>query len=102
MVIRKEDMDEKFNILVKTTASTEIVVLLNALTVSEAEVEFCGCEDFWILHNPDERLYPEVHTVQIELFVVVHFFQFEAIQLSIVNFINFWIGLVIPVITELI
>ena len=96
IVIQRLDIDKGLIILPKTTIpvvaiTTDVVVWLRALAVSDA---------FGVSHTPDERTKPDKQVSQVELFVLMHFFQFLAAQLVIISFMSFWTGLDTPLTAE--
>ena len=81
----------------------EIADIFKVLAVSKSKLVLFGVES-WSkeTHDLELKSYPERHISQIELLVLMHFFQLEDIQLSTVSFIKFWTGAVTPAIEEFI
>ena len=82
--------------------TTDVVVLLRALAVSDVVCELWEVVVFENSHTPDVRMEPETQVSQARLFVLMHLFQFLAVQFVIISFISFWIGLDTPLTVEFI
>ena len=75
----------------KINAMIVLVAVASPLAVSDG-----------VMHSPEISLYPELHTSQVELLVLRHFWQFEEVQATTFILTSFCNDPVIPLSAEFI